>query len=358
MRSTLFEQRALESEAKHPEVGPVHPGEGADRVGEMKIMRSPITSHRGVGESLVLVLALVVLAARSASAQPTSIECARRVGTVLNLTYWGSEAARADAGTMQDRVPSFMQRGEFVARWGAFVSSRVNAQPGETAEDDVMLAAIRFVFENNRPWKDVFVGRFGMKGPSGYPVVVDAPDQPPYGFFGLAPWLKRYAGNASDGHLLQASNRILLATIGFKLTPSPQNAIGDNGRTGRERAECRSCHYDSPYALDHVAALLPWARTLANGQVKVVPQTPTPQVLFNGQTFNSFDELLQTLVGSDAFLFWSCRLAFEFSVGRPESGCEADLFDRCVDTLRETQDIRAAIASIMQHPSYCSELSP
>ncbi len=304
-----------------------------------------------------LALALVLLSV-SAWAQAGSYQCMRRVGTALNVSYWSSEASKADAGTAQDRVLEFMKRPSFAERWSSFLNSRFNAQPGLSAEEDIMNAVVRFVLANDRPWKDVFVGRFATSGPGGYPTISDDPTAPPYGFFGLAPWLKRYAGNASDGKMLQASYRILRATVGLELTPSPQNASGDASLVGRQRPECRGCHFESPYALDHVAALLPWYRKGTGSSAKVEAQVPTPQQLFDGRSIASLDELLQITVESDAFLFWSCRLAYEFAVGRPESGCEAPVFDTCVDTLRQTQDLRKAMATIMQDPSYCQELWP
>jgi len=305
-----------------------------------------------------LLAALFALVSLPVLAQETSFQCMRRVGTVLEVPYWWVLSGQADAGTAVQRVPEFLEQPGFASRWAAFLNSRFNAQPGLTAEDDVMVAVVRFVLENHRPWKDVFVGRFSMTGPGGYPKIVDDPARPPYGFFGLAPWLKRYAGNASDGKMLQASYRILRAVVGLELVPSPQNATGDASLMGRQRPECRSCHFDSPYALDHVAALLPWYRKALGSNATVEAQVPTPQVLFDGRQVQSLDELLALAVDSDAFHFWSCRLAFEFAVGRPETGCEAPVFDACVDALRQTGDIRAGLTAIMQQPSYCEGLWP
>jgi hypothetical protein len=106
-----------------------------------------------------------------------------------------------------------------------------------------------------------------------------------------------------------------------------------------------------------VAAVLPWRRNGIGSRATIVPQTPTPQQLF-GRTVSSLDELLAIAVESDAFSFWSCRLAFEFAVGRPETSCEAPVFDACVDALKQTGDIRDGLAAIMQDPSYCAELWP
>jgi hypothetical protein len=304
------------------------------------------------------VWALALLCASPARAQDNSYPCMRRIGTVLNVDYWWNKAGQADAGTPQARVPEFLAQPGFRRRWAAFLNSRFNAQPGLTAEEDVMTAVIEYVLANNRPWKDVFVGRFAMSGPYGYPKIEEDVAAPPHGFFGLGSWQKRYAGNEENGVMLQAAYRILRAVIGLELVPSPQNATGDATLTGRQRAECRSCHFDSPYGLDKVAALLPWRRNGIGSRLTIEPQAPTPQVLFDGRTVHSLDELLAVAVESDAFHFWSCRLAFEYAVGRPETGCEAPVFDACVDALKATGDIRAGIAAILQDPSYCAELWP
>lgn len=303
-------------------------------------------------------LALLVLLCGSLQslAQQGSYQCLRKLGTVSGLTTWRYENGPTDGGTLQGRVPDYLERGGFAERWGSFLNSRFNAQPGLTAEENMLVPVVRYVLGAHRPWKDVFVGRLTVSGPYGFPVVSEDPSLPPHGLFGIAAWQQRYVGNASDGAMLQASYRILRATAGLDLTPSPQNASGDASHQGRQRAECRTCHFDSPYALDHVAALLPWRKGGTPLRTEVVAQRPTPQVLFGGKTFQSLDEVLAYITDSDAFYFWSCRLAFEFTLGRPEVGCEAPLFDRCVDTLKATQDIRQAMSVIMQEPAYCSEL--
>lgn len=300
----------------------------------------------------------LLLVAAPARAQETSYQCMRRVGTVLNVPYWWSMENKTDAGTPQQRVPEFLAQPAFAQRWAAFLNSRFNSQPGLSAEEDVMTAVVAHVLANNKPWKDVFVGRFALSGPGGYPKISDDPAAPPHGFFGLKPWQRRYAGNEENGVMLQAAYRILRATLGVELVASAQNASGDATLTGRQRAECRGCHFDSAYALDHVAGLLPWWRKGVGPRMTIEPRVPTPQTLFNGRTVQSLDELLAIAVESDAFSFWSCRLAFEFAVGRPETGCEAPVFDACVDALRGTGDIRAGLAAIMTHPTYCEELWP
>lgn len=305
-----------------------------------------------------LLSLLTFLAATSALAQETSYQCMRRVGTVLGVDYWWSKASQADAGTAVQRVPEFLESAGFGNRWAAFLNSRFNAQPGLTAEDDVMTAVVRYVLDNHKPWRDVYVGRFVMSGPGGYPKISEDPTKPPHGFFGLSAWQRRYAGNDTEGLPLQAAYRIMRATIGLELVPSPQNASGDATVTGRARPECRSCHFTSPYALDHVAGLLPWYRKGIGSRLTLEPRAPTPAPLFDGRQVQSLDELLALAVDSDAFSFWTCRLAFEFAVGRPETGCEAPVFDACVDALRRTGDVRAGLAAIMQDPSYCADLWP
>lgn len=164
----------------------------------------------------------------------------------------------------------------------------------------------------------------------------------------------RYQGNEVDGYMLQGAYRTLQNTIGLSLTAAPNNATGDATATGRERAECRYCHYDSPYALDKVARLLPRRVGFGAGATLEVVETE-PQTLFNDVVVINHEDLLQKLVNSDAFVFRTCRLAFEFAYGRPETACEAPLFDRCVDAFTASGLMEDALASYLEDPAYCEE---
>ncbi len=76
------------------------------------------------------------------------------------------------------------------------------------------------------------------------------------GYFRSRPWMVRYAGNEEEGYRLNAAFRIQQNIIGLDVG-AVTNAPGvDISATGRMAAGCRSCHYDSYFALDKVAKIL------------------------------------------------------------------------------------------------------
>ena len=203
---------------------------------------------------------------------------------------------------------------------------------------------------NRLPWRDVFVGRFSVPNRS-YPTVQADPNG--LGYFTSEGWHLRYAGNERDGYLLVAANRILQNTIGSVRIAAANNSDGNvpNDSAGRRAPSCAGCHYVGPYALDFVARVLPRKRVMNNLTVFVPPSEGAQPVL--NRSVASMRELVETLVASDAFNFWSCRLAFEFVYGRKEYACEAPLFDRCVDTFQASGKIQDAVKVLIEDPGFC-----
>ena len=105
-------------------------------------------------------------------------------------------------------------------------------------------AAVRYILTNKKPWKELFVGRYKIDHTNNR--ISEDATAPALGSFGSLGWQKRYLGNAPDGLMLAAGYRTMQNVVGFKLIPSPQNGEGDATAMGRERAECRGCHFDSP----------------------------------------------------------------------------------------------------------------
>lgn len=300
----------------------------------------------------VILLALTLTSAAALAQTDAEKRCARRLCTTLGLP-WRNELTALATSTPQANVRRWLDHRNAIQNFAAFVNSRFNPAPGVNTSEDAVLQAVKFVLTNNRPWRDVFVGRLFINHTNGQ--VTEDPALPALGYFGSRGWQYRYRGNEEAGLMLSAAYRTLQNTVGLKLIAAPNNAEGDSTATGRERPECRSCHFDSPYALDKVAQLLPRRVGIGAGaKVEVVPVAP--QQLF-GAEVSSHEQLLQTLVGSQAFLFWSCRLAFEFAWGRKESACEAPMFDRCVDALATTGDMKAGLAALLEDPAYC-EVTP
>lgn len=250
-------------------------------------------------------------------------------------------------------VDEALRTAHFNNRFAAFINSKFNPEPGRNHAGDATFWAAQHVMMNQLAWKELFVGRF--KVPNGdYPRVTADPNG--IGYFTSEGWLQRYAGNEKDGYLIVAANRVLQNTIGSERVAAANNADPNvpNDAQGRRAAACAGCHFEGPYALDPVAMLLP-RKTTVNNQVTFVPTGAGPQRVLN-RSVTDLRELVETLVASDAFNFWSCRLAFEFVHGRAEYACEAPLFDRCVDAFQATGKIQDGIKVLVEDPGFCGGL--
>lgn len=261
---------------------------------------------------------------------------------------WRAASSRLEGAPPQSRVRGLLADKAAIRSFASFVNSRFNEVPAANSYEDGLFSTVVFVLQNDRPWRDVFLGRFTIDGTNGQ--VRDNPAAPPLGYFNRD-WLFRYRGNEVDGVMLSAAYRTMQNTVGLKLVPAANNGEGDATATGRERVECRGCHYSSPYALDRVASLLPVRRGKGAGAtIEVVPVTP--QTLF-GKTIDSHEALVLTLVESEAFLFHSCRLAFQYVYGRRESACEGELFDRCIDAFKVSGKMQDGLAALLEAPQFC-----
>ncbi|MEW5741919.1 MAG: hypothetical protein AB1938_23595 [Myxococcota bacterium] len=293
-----------------------------------------------------------LLVASLASAQAVddaTARCTRRMSHLLGLSYRSSVTTLAGS-TPQQKVREWLATPQAIRSFARFTNARFNPEPAANTAEDGVYAAVRFVLSNNKPWRELFTGRYVINHTNN--IITEDAAAPALGYFGSVGWQRRYLGNAPDGLMLRAAYRVLHNTIGLKLTPSAVNFEGDATATGRERAECRGCHFDSPYALDKVAQLLP--RKVGVGGAAKPQVTPvTPQLILGGLTVGDFEHLVDTLTRGDPFAFRTCRLAFEFAYGRPESGCEAPAFDRCVDAFTRTGLMVDALASYLEDPQYC-----
>lgn len=299
------------------------------------------------------VLAFFVLLGPYAAAAQTPDDatqrCTRRISQTLGIGFRASVQSLAGAAP-QTKVRTWLESRDAIATFAGFINARFSPAPGANLAEEGVAAAVRFIVTNKKPWKELFTGRYKINHTNN--LITEDPTAPALGYFGSVGWQKRYLGNAPDGLMLTAAYRTMQNTVGLKLLPSAENGEGDVTATGRERAECRGCHFDSPYALDYVARLLP--RKVGTGGGARPEKVPvTAQTIFNGVQVRDHEHLVEVLVSSDAFLFRTCRLAFEFAYGRPESACEAAMFDRCVDAFARTGMIQDALASYLEDPQYC-----
>jgi hypothetical protein len=202
-------------------------------------------------------------------------------------------------------------------------------------------------------WSDLFQGPYSLTAgaTSSDPMEV-GDDADGLGYFRSDSWRKRYAGNEEKGIMLVAAFRIVQNTTGLELVPSIGQPGDDRGESGRRNAPCKSCHFDSWFAIDTVASLLPLRN--GTGATATFPERDVQPVQLLGKTIASDKELVSTLVASDAFKFNQCRMVFKFLYGRPENQCEAKTFDACVTALETTKTIQSAVAAVAKDASFCT----
>jgi hypothetical protein len=307
---------------------------------------------------LLAAMVAVGLVAATAQAQSTAPGANERCATRLSVAFLGKSptAAMTSAADPKSTVDQMLTSADFIERFSRFINASFNPDPGDRPELDSAYYMTKYILQNNKPWKEMFVGGYKVERPAGSantaePVVtVDANG---LGYFRSRPWLVRYAGNEEAGYKLSTAYRIMNNTIGLKLVAATQVPGLDLTATGRQAAQCRGCHYDPWFALDKVAKIL--TRRVGTDAATMTFAAPNegPQQILGGITIADDKDLVTALVDSTAFKFRACRIAFEFLYGRAEYTCEGPVFDRCMDAFSGTGMIQLVIASVAKDASFC-----
>jgi hypothetical protein len=307
--------------------------------------------------ALVPLLAggVAIVTKKSAHAEDSTAdqaELAERCGVRLSMALIGQspDAKLAASTNPQASVDAMVQSPEFAERFARFINSEVSGSPSEAPGDDPVYYLAHHVITQNKPWRELFAGQYALT-PTADGVTVSA-DPNGVGYFRSPVWMKKFAGNDEEGTMLVAAFRIVQNTTGLELAASVGNAGEDRGLEGRKAAACKGCHFDAWYAIDTVANLLP-KREGTGDAMTFLPPTAGPQKLL-GKTIANDKQLIEELVSSDAWLFNQCRRVFKFLYGREENQCEAKVFDACVETLENTQDIKKAVATVAKDSSFCT----
>ena len=289
--------------------------------------------------------------AHAADAAGDQKEATERCAVRLSIALTGASPPDAllTSPTPQSQTDALVGSDAFAERYARFINSEFNGGPSDDATSDAVYYLAKYVVSNDKPWSDLFVGGYAVDATDDAMEVTPDPDG--LGYFRSTAWRKRYAGNEPGGLMISAGFRILSNTTGLELTPSVGLPGDDRTATGRKNQPCKSCHFDSWYALDTVAQLLP-VRKGTGDTVTFTDTTAGAQKLL-GKTLSDDKDLVFTLVDSDAWRFNQCREVFKFLYGRPENQCEAPVFDRCVDALTTTKTIRAAVAAVAKDGSFC-----
>jgi hypothetical protein len=272
--------------------------------------------------------------------------CAVRLS--IALTGKSPDAAVFATKEVGPAVDRLLASPDFADRYARFTNAETNGAPAAASEDPVYFLA-KHVIANDKPWSDLFTGKYRIDPIEGGMRVSDDPAG--LGYFRSDAWLKRYAGNEPDGVMLSAAFRIFQNTTGLELSASVGNPDDDRTAKGRSTGVCKSCHFQDWYALDTAAKLLPTKKG-EDMAITFSPPTAGPQQLL-GKALADDRALVETLVGSDAWRFAQCRNVFKFMFGRQENKCEAVAFDRCVEALTNQKTIRAAVAALAKDPSVC-----
>lgn len=300
-----------------------------------------------------LSLAIGLVAGAAASAQElASPEARERCATRVSIALLGaSPSMELQANpNPQSMVEGFLATPQFIERFSRFANAQFNSEPGATSEEDAAYHLVKEVLTRNLPWKETFVGPWRVEKTSTGVKVMSDPDG--LGYFRSTAWLRRYAGNEQDGYKLATAYRIMNNVLGVELVASTNAPDVDISSTGRKSANCASCHYEGPFALDLVARTL--TRRVGEGdKMTFAESSEAPQTILGGVVIHNDKELVNAMVSSEDFRFNACRLAFKFVYGRSEYSCEGAVFDRCMDEFKQYGTIQSAIAAVSKDPSFC-----
>lgn len=309
-----------------------------------------------------LLVVGVSMCATALGADPTPAEqaearCTRR----LVQTLTGLELNQVSIGTpvmhpIQQHLAPYLAHPQFRRRLAAFINTKLSPGPSVTnfGGEDSLYAMATYVLDRDLPWREVFIGRYAISNPDSAAAQV-TPDPKGLGIFRAPGWVTRYAGNAPDSYRLIGAYRMLQNLTGLVLVPSANNNQGDTTSKGRERADCRGCHFDSPWGLDKVARVIGKKVSFLrpdNQKEWHAGPPEEPQLIF-GTLVHDDEELVRLIVGSNDFKFWTCRLAFEFVTGRQENTCEGEVFDRCMDAFEKDGSLISAVGAIAGSPEVC-----
>lgn len=298
------------------------------------------------------VVAIGVGVALTAAEKPVhaegdTIERNERCATRLSIALLGRSPTEDLLATAnpQTKVDALLGNNAFAERFARFVNSKMNEEPGETVADDASYTLAKYVIDNKKPWKELFVGKYDVTD-----TVTDDPNG--LGYFRSEAWMRRYAGNEADGYRIVAAYRMLQNTTGLTLTATTNAPEVDISAKGREASACAGCHYRNWFALDKVARVLSRRAGTADA-ITFTPPTDGPQEVLDGLTVANDAELVAGLVASENFRVNACRLAFKFLYGREENTCEARVFEACMDAFAQDGLIQSAVAVVAKDPGFC-----
>lgn len=326
-----------------------------------------IKQHRRALGALLPLVAIGLAAASATTSKPVraegEAERAERCGIRLSAAILGTsaDAALLSNANPQATVDDMLKKPEFQERFSRFINARFNREPGMNSLEDVTYHLSKYLLENDKPWRELYLGQYDITQPQGGQPTVSV-DPNGMGYFRTTAWMQRYAGNEGtqqSGYRIVSGYQYLQNTTGLVLQAITAVDGLDLSATGRQAPACRGCHYEKWSGLDKVAKLLSKRRGTGNNMTFDPPAASEgPQQVANTTITpgpDSDKELMTKLVDSTDFKVWTCRTAFNYLYGRDENVCEASTFERCMAVVEGDPNfkIQAAIAAIAKDPAYC-----
>jgi len=305
---------------------------------------------------LALALASTAASAQSAAAADSlaPVRCATRLSIALLGT--SPTATLAAAPSPQSQVPAMLQDPNFIDQFARFVNAQFNEIPGNMPVEDSAYWLAKQVLSTGVPWKQMFIGPYGVQTDANGNVTAIVNDPNGLGFFTWLPWMQFYSGNEPAGIPLRMANHIMRATVGLSLIPVTNSASVNITATGRQAPACAGCHYNSLFGLDYAAQLLPQKVVNSNPITFTAPlpaNLPVVNLLGLGTAMNNESDFVHALVNSTNFEFHACEIAFKYLYGRTEYACEGPVFDACMRAFHANGMIQSAIQALAQDPTYC-----
>lgn len=295
-------------------------------------------------------------AARSDEPAGDALEKNERCATRLSaaLLGRGASAELLANPSPQSAVDTMLADPQFVERFARFLNASFNRAPGAKPAEDAPYYLGKYVLEKKLPYAKLFDGAFDVDvdaAAGGAVVVKESPDG--LGYFRSKPWLVRYAGNEPTGLKISTAYRIMNNVVGLNLTATTNGPDVDVSSTGRSKPPCNGCHFQGWSALDSAAKVLTRRQGTGDMTTFVAPPPGDAPQRIADRAVTDDRSLVAALVDSEAFRFNACRLSFKYLYGRPESACEAPVFDACMDAFRASGMIQSAIAVVAKDASFC-----
>lgn len=297
---------------------------------------------------------------RRAIAEPATADAAERAEKCATRLFTAMVGEGATPEALADSNPqgafdALVVDARFRERFSRFINSQFNGTPGATPAEDASYYLTQFVLAEEKPWTDMFVGRYDVTPSNAQQASSDATvtvDPDGLGYFRSRAWMVRYAGNEAAGIRIVAAYRMMQNTIGLTLAATTNAPEVDLSANGRQAAQCAGCHYNPWFALDKVAAVL-GKKSGMGDTTRFDAPTGGPRSILGGVTVSNDRELVEALVANEAFDVHACRLAYRYLYGRNENGCEGPVFDACVDAFKKDKKITSALAVVAKDPTFC-----